>query len=142
MQETKQKKNTATEELLGGLYKNAKMGADSVVDLLSKVQKTDLKSAMTLQMDGYEQYATRAKEMLNAQGEGDRAKEENIFTISSGISCVGSPTACVAGPISFPNNSKNPEDRRIPTAIISPTSVGRISTTMRSPSLAPFKKVS
>ena len=31
---------------------------------------------------------------------------------------------------------------RIPTAIINPTSVGRISTTMRRPSLAPFKKVS
>lgn len=80
MQETKQKNGSATQELLGGLFKNAKMGADSVVDLLSRVQKTDLKSAMTLQMDGYEQYATRAKEMLCKLGEGDQAKEENIFT--------------------------------------------------------------
>lgn len=40
----------------------------------------------------------------------------------------------------MPQQVKKPEVLRIPTAIINPTSVGRISTTMRRPSLAPFKK--
>ncbi len=85
MQQTEQtkqtrKKSPATEALLAGLYKNAKMGADSMVDLLSRVQKTELKSAMTLQTDGYEKHAARAKELLRAIGCEEQAKEENALT--------------------------------------------------------------
>ena len=60
------------------IYKNTKMGADAIINLLPHVRDDSLRSAMTRQLDGYEKYATRAAAHLT--GEGVTPKEENWFT--------------------------------------------------------------
>ena len=62
---------TATAELLQRLYKNLKMGSDSIVALLPKVKEEDaaFKSDLTLQLDGYEKYANRINALLREDGE-------------------------------------------------------------------------
>ena len=56
------------EDFLGEIYKNAKMGADSIINLLPKVKDDGMRSAMTMQLDGYERYAARAQKELEARG--------------------------------------------------------------------------
>ena len=59
------------------IYKNTKMGADAIINLLPSVKDDGLRSAMTRQLDGYEKYAARAATYL--EGEGITPKEENWF---------------------------------------------------------------
>ena len=68
----------STVELLGKLFKNMNMGKDSTLDLLEKVSDTQLKSDMTLQLNGYEGFIGKINEHLEACGE--QAKEENFIT--------------------------------------------------------------
>ncbi len=71
-------KDMITEEsFLGAIYKNAKMGADSIINLLPKVKDDALRSAMTLQLDGYEKYAARAARELERHDV--EAKEEGLM---------------------------------------------------------------
>ena len=65
------------EDFFGEIYKNAKMGADSIINLLPKVKDDGMRSAMTMQLDGYERYAARAQKELEARGV--EAKEENVM---------------------------------------------------------------
>ncbi len=76
MQETKEA--IREEDFLGEIYKNVKMGADSIINLLPKVKNDGMRSAMTMQLDGYERYAARAQKELEARGA--EAKEENVMT--------------------------------------------------------------
>lgn len=76
MQATKEQ--ISEETFLKEIYKNTKMGADSIINLLPKVKEDSLRSAMTMQLDGYEKYAARAQKELDARG--DTAKEENVMT--------------------------------------------------------------
>ncbi|MBO5327297.1 MAG: hypothetical protein J6A84_04160 [Clostridia bacterium] len=78
MPETKEKREITEELFLGEIYKNAKMGADSIINLLPHVKEDSLRSVMTMQLDGYEKYAARAAEALCKMGL--EAKEENIIT--------------------------------------------------------------
>ena len=78
MPQTKEKREVSEELFLSEIYKNAKMGADSIINLLPHVKEDSLRSVMTMQLDGYEKYATRAAEALCAMGL--EAKEENIIT--------------------------------------------------------------
>ena len=66
------------EDFFGEIYKNTKMGADSIINLLPKVKNDGMRSAMTMQLDGYERYAARAQKELEARGV--EAKEENVMT--------------------------------------------------------------
>ena len=76
MQQTKE---TITEEaFLDAIYKNAKMGADSIINLLPKVEDDAMRSVMTAQLDGYERYAACAARALKKKGVEPR--EENIMT--------------------------------------------------------------
>ncbi len=75
MQATKEK--ITEESFLGAIYKNAKMGTDAIIDLLPRVQNDALRSAMTLQLDGYERYAACAAKALATRGV--TAKEENLM---------------------------------------------------------------
>ncbi len=59
------------------IYKNTKMGADAIINLLPHVRDDGMRSAMTRQLDGYEKYASRAATHL--EGEGITPKEENWF---------------------------------------------------------------
>ncbi len=71
------KEKITEESFLGAIYKNAKMGADSIIDLMPRVQNDALRSAMTLQLDGYERYAAAASRALKERGV--TAKEENLM---------------------------------------------------------------
>ena len=63
-------------EMLEQLYKNVKMGSDSIVKLLGKVSDGEFKTDLTDQINGYESFASKAKARLKEMGEG--AKEENV----------------------------------------------------------------
>ncbi len=66
---------TKEAEMLESLYKNVKMGSDSIIKLMDKVSGNEFKSALTKQIDGYEKIAERVRKHLN--GMGVTAKEEN-----------------------------------------------------------------
>ncbi len=71
-------KDMITEEsFLGAIYKGAKMGADSIINLLPKVKDDALRSAMTMQLDGYEKYAARAAKALECRDVAP--KEDNVM---------------------------------------------------------------
>ena len=65
-------------ELLEQIYKNVKMGADSIVKLLPKVSDGKFKTDLTDQLNGYEAIAAKAKSGLKELGV--EAKEENAMT--------------------------------------------------------------
>ena len=73
MQETM----TKEAELLDQLYKNVKMGSDSIVKLLGKVSDSKFKTDLTDQLNGYESFAAKAKSRLKDMGA--EAKEENVM---------------------------------------------------------------
>lgn len=73
MQELK----TKEAELLEQVYKNVKMGSDSIIKLLNKVSDGKFKSDLTDQINGYERLAGKAKNRLRELGE--EAKEENAM---------------------------------------------------------------
>ena len=66
---------TKEAEMLENLYKNVKMGSDSIIKLMDKVTGEDFKVALTKQIDGYEKIAERVRKHLS--GMGVSAKEEN-----------------------------------------------------------------
>lgn len=78
MVKNKEQCGISEEQFFGEIYKNAKMGADSIIHLLPHIKDDELRSAVTQQLDGYEKYAARAAEALAARG--IAAKEENLFT--------------------------------------------------------------
>ena len=56
------------EELLNEVYKNTKMGGDSIIDLLDKVSDNGLRSEMTDELSVYRRYAKEASEKLGERG--------------------------------------------------------------------------
>ena len=99
---------TKTAELAGLIYKNMKMGADSVINLLPKVDDEAMRSRMTEQLDGYEKFAKQAREVLDAEGveaqeEGVMAtpKPINLSTTLSEISSLAAPGTRREGKISL-----------------------------------------
>ena len=73
MQELK----TKEAEMLEQLYKNVKMGSDSIVKLLPKVSDGKFKTDITDQLNGYESLASKIKAHLKNMGV--EAKEENAM---------------------------------------------------------------
>ncbi len=65
-------------EMLDKLYKNAKMGSDSMIKLIDNASDGEFKTRMTEQLNGYESFAARAKKRLLRIG--GEAKEENMMT--------------------------------------------------------------
>ena len=68
---------TKEAELLDSLYKNVKMGSDSIIKLMDKAKGQEFKAALTKQIDGYEKIAQKLRERLCSIGEA--AKEENVM---------------------------------------------------------------
>jgi hypothetical protein len=66
---------TRTAELSGLIYKNMKMGADSIINLMPKANDERLKYHLTALLDGYEKFSSEAKKVL--ESEGVQPKEEN-----------------------------------------------------------------
>lgn len=71
-------KSHRTATLLNEIYKNVRMGTDSLIDLMPKVKNAELKSEMTVQISTYEAYASRAAKLLNE--EGAKPEEEGFLT--------------------------------------------------------------
>ena len=65
-------------DTLACIYENVKMGTDSIVNLLPKVEDSRLKSDMSVQLSGYEKFATRAKNELKEMG--IEAEEKGFMT--------------------------------------------------------------
>ncbi len=57
-----------TNEILEHIYKNVKMGSDSITSLLPKVKDEKMISDLTTQLTGYENFAVRASDMLKNAG--------------------------------------------------------------------------
>lgn len=72
------KKDLGTENFLADLYKNVKMGADSIINILSKVPEGELRNELTREINEYESYAKTIETMIYDMG--DTPKEENILT--------------------------------------------------------------
>ncbi len=74
------KTKSSTAELLEQLFKNIKMGSDSIVALLPKVENEDskFKSDLTLQLNGYESLVNRINGLFREAGE--EAKQDSLMT--------------------------------------------------------------
>ena len=69
--------NIATKKLLDALYKNVKMGADSILDLMPKVGDEEMRAELTSELEKYDSFAKEIKNMLLDIGE--EAKEESFL---------------------------------------------------------------
>lgn len=58
----------ATKTFLGDLYKNMKMGGDSIVNILPKVKDGDLKQELTAQLNRYEEFSKDVGNQLRDAG--------------------------------------------------------------------------
>ena len=72
------KKTLGTENFLAELYKNVKMGADSTINVLSKVPDGELRDELTREINEYESFAKTIETMIYDMG--DTPKEESILT--------------------------------------------------------------
>ena len=72
------KEKTATETLLGELYKEMKMGASSLTDILGKVKDGGLREEITRQLDEYGKFAKTAGDRLLDFGV--KPKEDGVMT--------------------------------------------------------------
>ena len=70
--------NKANAELLDKMYKNVKMGSDSMVNVMNKVKDDGLRRELTSQLDEYEKYSKQVSQMIYECG--GKPKEENIVT--------------------------------------------------------------
>ena len=66
----------STETLLGELYKEMKMGSESLTDILGKITDGDLRQEVTRQIEEYEKFAKTAGDRLWDLGQ--KPKEEGI----------------------------------------------------------------
>lgn len=71
-------KNGNKMSLASEVYKNTKMGADSITDLLGHVKNKDLKLEMTSELDRYEELASKAAKLSRENGE--EPKQEGAMT--------------------------------------------------------------
>ena len=67
-----------TAELLDRMYKNVKMGSDSIINLMPKVKDEALRTEMTKQLSRLEGFSSEIGKMLRA--EGGKPKEEGIVS--------------------------------------------------------------
>lgn len=59
--ETAQKEKMTTQRLYQEIYKGCKMGAESIVNLLPKVNDDALRTELTAQLERYEEFSSRAR---------------------------------------------------------------------------------
>ncbi len=76
-------KNTVIEKsaeasLFCDVYRNAKMGAEAIVNLLHRVTDEELKSELSLELARYEEFAADARKSLDEMGE--EPEEEKMFS--------------------------------------------------------------
>ena len=69
---------SANAELLDKMYKNVKMGSDSMINVMSRVSDEGLRRELTSQLAKYEDYSKLVSQMIYDRG--GKPKEENIVT--------------------------------------------------------------
>lgn len=69
---------SANAELLDKMYKNVKMGSDSMINVMSRVGDEGLRRELTSQLAKYEDYSKLVSQMIYDRG--GKPKEENIVT--------------------------------------------------------------
>ena len=74
---SEQSMNSVTKEFLDQLYKNVKMGADSIIDLMPKVNDSGMREEMTAELEQYEKFAKKIRDILFKQN--NEPKEESIM---------------------------------------------------------------
>ena len=70
--------NAQTKNFLDALYKNVKMGAESIIDLMPKVSDKALREEMTSELEHYEGFAKDIRAILYADGK--EPKEESFMS--------------------------------------------------------------
>ncbi|MBP3370150.1 MAG: hypothetical protein J6L85_05300 [Clostridia bacterium] len=66
-----------TKRFLDSLYKNVKMGADSIIDLMPKVKDQKMREEMTAELEHYEGFSKEIRDILFKNG--DEPKEETMM---------------------------------------------------------------
>lgn len=59
----------ASAKLLDGMYKNVRMGADSILELIPKVEDEKMRHELVYQLGRYEEFSNKLKNMLSTMGE-------------------------------------------------------------------------
>ena len=62
--------------MLDAMYKNVKMGADSIIDIMDKAKDKAFREELTAEIEQYEEYAKKIASMIRDNN--DTPKEENI----------------------------------------------------------------
>ena len=71
-----------TKSFLDQLYKNVKMGADSIIDLMPKVRDQGLREEMTAELEHYEGFAKEIRAILFDDG---KEPQEESFMSKLGV---------------------------------------------------------
>ena len=69
--------NTATLNLLEAMYKNVRMGADSIIDIMPKVVDEDMRTELTSELERYEKFSKEIEDIVLNMGE--EAKDQGIL---------------------------------------------------------------
>lgn len=72
------KRTSENADMLDKIYKNVKSGSDSMINAMSHVKDGGLRGEMTVQLDGYEKYASQVSKMISEQG--NTPKEEGLIS--------------------------------------------------------------
>ncbi len=70
--------NKTNAALLDKMYKNVKMGSDSMINIMDKVSDDGLRSELTSELDTYEKYSNEISKRLYDCGA--EPKQENVVT--------------------------------------------------------------
>ena len=78
--------NTSDKEMYCEVYRSSKMGTESILALMPKVENEQLRADMVTQMNGYGGFADRAKQGLASAGmTAEEEKKSKVFAAKSGI---------------------------------------------------------
>ena len=69
--------NTATLDLLEAVYKNVRMGADSIIDIMPKVSDDSMRTELTSELERYEEFSAEIEKAILNMGE--NAKDQGIL---------------------------------------------------------------
>ena len=69
--------NAASLKLLEAMYKNVRMGADSIIDIMPKVADKNLRAELTRELEGYEEFSKEIEQYILDTGK--EAKDQGIL---------------------------------------------------------------
>ena len=70
--------NDTCKNMLDEMYRNVKMGADSIVNIMPKVSDKALREELTAQLEKYGSFSHKIEQIL--YGDGSAPKEEGVMT--------------------------------------------------------------